>query len=213
MHFLLEYFCKQSNDEVTTLIIPQGLFPETKDSDLIDSFDSIVNRLGKDYTIIKEEKIDLQEINKARKILCTFSFHDFAEKFGLQFRELPDSANALLKYHQTLSTQDRKEALSIQEKYLELMNRYQTEKSLILSPTLPFLPRKNRMTANSKIPLNYFLCLANLAGAAALSFPLGCLRGNFPMSLHLTGWPGSESLLLNTASNILKLQEDNYQQL
>lgn len=85
-----------------------------------------------------------------------------------------------------------------------------TQIDFLLSPTLPIpVPRTGQQKVqwrgrmrNTASALMAHVCLANIAGAPAITLPAGVSKEGLPVSLHIMAAPGSDGALLAFAAKV-----------
>ncbi|MCB0340099.1 MAG: amidase, partial [Bdellovibrionales bacterium] len=150
------------------------------------------------------ESIGFKEAWEIRKDLIASAAKEFF--ISHPSRVFPEAAKALLEYDRR-GSDERKDEVKRRVEFL--IAHYESligEKEVLITPTLPCLPpvKGEELSGDFESSFGRFLVLANVLGAPALTVPLPCDSGEFPISVQFLARPGSDKILIGAVTKLMK---------
>ncbi|MDC0073743.1 amidase [Alphaproteobacteria bacterium] len=180
------------------------------ESEIANIFEESINKIKE--TGIKIKNIYIEEFNfsKIRRNGLTIVESEAASIFASDLNENPDKLSdelvSLLSYGKNLSSTKLVDELRKREVFKIKMNEIFKDLDFIILPTTPILPFKFGESHSNQAD---FTSIANLSGNPALSLTMGISKKGFPIGFQIIGRHWEESNILQFASTLDKLFEQN----
>lgn len=153
---------------------------------------------------VSQKHINLDESLRIRKVLAAAALRDTIAQIGIDPERLPANVKATLAFAGKLSASEIDAAAMSCKKLSTELDR----DVFLLTPALPnrpFLWKEYEKGAHEgKLPVNYFLALANICGLPALSF---CRPGvkECTAGFQLAGSPGADRELVRAGIRLREI--------
>ncbi len=184
-----------SERKISQILIPSPVSLSRVDKEIVEHFKKTIDALKEKGAAIQNLPDEIfDEALSLRKLLAPEHLELLREQVS-PTTPLTKPMLALLALKKRTPAEEIRKAKESVLKIRGIVTPYLEKGGVILTPSLPYLPLRSR-TEDSRTPFNYFMPLANILAAPAISFP------HRQYSLHLIGAPGSEKNLTQMAFTI-----------